>query len=315
MHSIIGTGKRRIIQTVGAFVFFTVVLGCNSSVKQEQGDSSTPATSVKITGITIRSMSQKEQFPATVVYLNKSNINAPLSGYLTNIYVKTGDYVKGGSPLFRLETKEHAVIKRDSTLQKTGIGKLGIFTRNAPTSGYIAMVMHQQGDFVQEGATICSFTRDDQMYVKVFLPITMQEHLRPGSSCQIILPDQSTVQGTVIRLLNELDPASQSLQVLVKPKQNKTFSENMNLQVVFTLRKVDNSQVVPVSAILSDEKLDQFWVMKMINDSTAVKVPVKIGIKQDDIMQIDSPRFETNVKLITEGNYGLSDTAKVKVVK
>jgi hypothetical protein len=55
--------------------------------------------------------------------------------------------------------------------------------------------------------------------------------------------------------------------------------------------------------------------MKMINDSTAVKIPVKTGIEKGDTVQIISPHFLPEDKILSGGNYGLPDTALVTVNK
>ena len=70
---------------------------------------------------------------------------------------------------------------------------------------------------------------------------------------------------------------------------------------------------MPAAAILSDETHTEFWVMKLINDSTAVKVAVKKGIETDGKVEIVSPVFNPKERIIITGNYGLSDTASVKI--
>lgn len=316
MHTITGTGRR------GALLFFilTGILtgfnGCNSGNNGAQtAHQANPATAVKVTTVTRRTITKKETFPATVVYLNKSNLIASMPGYLTHLYVKTGDYITAGSPVFRIETKEHAVIKGDSSLQKSGISDLGLFTISAPASGYITQVMQQEGDYVLEGTAICSFTRDDQMYVQAYVPADMQSLVAPGTNCRIIRQNSNEIIAHVVRTLNELDPVSQSLRVLIKPNRNINLSENLNIEAEFTVKKADTAQVVPISAVLSNEKLSSFWVMKLLDDSTAMKVPVKTGIKKPDSIQLVSPNFSAGDRLLTDGNYGLPDTAKVRIVK
>ena len=71
---------------------------------------------------------------------------------------------------------------------------------------------------------------------------------------------------------------------------------------------------LPKAAVLSDEVQNQFWIMKMINDSIAVKVPVKKGMETNDNVEIVSPPLSSTDKILLTGNYGLPDTAKVKVV-
>lgn len=73
--------------------------------------------------------------------------------------------------------------------------------------------------------------------------------------------------------------------------------------------------MLPKSAVLSDELMQRFWVMKLINDSTAIKVPVTIGAQNDSLIEIKNPVFNSYDKILVSGNYGLSDTALVKVLK
>jgi hypothetical protein len=61
--------------------------------------------------------------------------------------------------------------------------------------------------------------------------------------------------------------------------------------------------------------MDNFWVMKLINDSTAVRVPVTKGISSDDIIEIVSPLFNLTDRIINSGQYGLADTAFVTINK
>jgi len=55
--------------------------------------------------------------------------------------------------------------------------------------------------------------------------------------------------------------------------------------------------------------------MKMINDSIAVKIPVKTGMESENKIEIISPQFQPKDKILLTGNYGLEDTAKVIVEK
>jgi uncharacterized NAD(P)/FAD-binding protein YdhS len=72
---------------------------------------------------------------------------------------------------------------------------------------------------------------------------------------------------------------------------------------------------LPKSAVLANETQTEFWVMKLINDTLAVKVPVTKGIETTDRIEIISPQFAAQDRIVITGNYGLSDTAKVKIVK
>jgi hypothetical protein len=59
--------------------------------------------------------------------------------------------------------------------------------------------------------------------------------------------------------------------------------------------------------------MQNFWVMKLINDTTAIKINVKVGLKNKDEVEITDPLFIPTDRILSQGNYGLSDTALVNV--
>jgi hypothetical protein len=61
--------------------------------------------------------------------------------------------------------------------------------------------------------------------------------------------------------------------------------------------------------------MQHFWVMKLLNDSMAVKVPVITGITEKEYVQISQPEFNSSDSFLTTGNYGVSDTVYVNVLK
>ena len=58
----------------------------------------------------------------------------------------------------------------------------------------------------------------------------------------------------------------------------------------------DHAMSLPKAAVLSDETQTNFWVMKMTDSTTAIKIPVKTGIETSDRIEIFSPVFSTQIK-------------------
>lgn len=76
-----------------------------------------------------------------------------------------------------------------------------------------------------------------------------------------------------------------------------------------------NITSLPKAAVLTDEVQSHFWIMKMIDNVTAVKVPVQKGMEDADRVEIIAPHLSPADKVLLTGNYGLPDTAKVSIVK
>ncbi len=103
--------------------------------------------------------------------------------------------------------------------------------------------------------------------------------------------------------------------ILAKSKENLFLPENLIVKIFIQKTLAGNKQIIPKPCILSDEMMQEFWVMKLINDSTAIKINITLGNKNDKEVEILSPQFIATDRIISNGNYGLSDTAFVKIVK
>ena len=67
--------------------------------------------------------------------------------------------------------------------------------------------------------------------------------------------------------------------------------------------------------LITNVTQDSFWVMKLINDTTAVKINITRGIENDSVVQILNSNLKPDDKIILSGAYGLPDTAKVEIKK
>ena len=112
-----------------------------------------------------------------------------------------------------------------------------------------------------------------------------------------------------------MDAASQTQGVLLKVSTNHALPENLIGKVRVIKSFKADAHTLPKGCVLADETQNEFWVMKMIDDSTAIKVAVKNGIESADKIEIISPAFPADDRILVTGNYGLSDTAKVQITK
>jgi hypothetical protein len=71
--------------------------------------------------------------------------------------------------------------------------------------------------------------------------------------------------------------------------------------------------ILPKEAILTNETQDKFWIMKVIADSLALKIPVVKGLENDGEVEIIKPALKLTDIIIQKGAYGLSDSTKVKI--
>jgi multidrug efflux pump subunit AcrA (membrane-fusion protein) len=112
-----------------------------------------------------------------------------------------------------------------------------------------------------------------------------------------------------------VDSVSQTQRVLIRVQSATAIPENLIAKVKIIKTQKENVISLPKEAVLSDESQTNFWVMKMIDSATAVKVPVTKGVETGGKVEILEPHFTIGEQVLITGNYGLADTAKVKIVK
>jgi hypothetical protein len=147
------------------------------------------------------------------------------------------------------------------------------------------------------------------------VPFEQNKHAAIGTNCEIVLPDSTRIQGTIISKLSAIDAVSQTQSFVVKPRTNAQLPENLTAFVQLSESTKVSTQIADKNCVLTDETMQNYWVMKLINDSTAVKIPVKPGIVTDSQVEILSPLFDKLDRLINTGNYGLPDTALVNIIQ
>jgi multidrug efflux pump subunit AcrA (membrane-fusion protein) len=299
------------------FVFcITIFVGCKSKDASASNETTVETrTPVTVTSISYDPLEESVELNATATYLQKNFVKSNLIGYIQKSNIKFGDYVNRGQTLFVLKTKEATAIGNAVNQLNPDFKFSGVNVIKAGASGYVSEVNHQSGDYVQDGEQL-AVINDAKSFVFVMnVPYEYKQYVSIGNQVQLTLPDGERILTTVKSSLPMVDSISQTQAVSLSI--NSPHSIPVNLVAKAKIVKVTKTAAATLEkkAVLSDETLSNFWVMKIINDSTAIKVPVKTGIETGDKIEIISPEFSPSDKILLNGNYGLSDTALVVVQK
>lgn len=295
-------------------IIFTLIVlySCNKKVEAEtEVDALVPVT---LTTIDTTGMSSYIDLNATATFLVKNVIKSNATGYLKSVAVQNNDYVSKGKTLFTLQTREAKILgntvnKIDLTLNFGSPIKI-----NAAANGYITSVNAQSGDYVQDGDQLAVINDVSSFGIILSLPYDLKQFVKNNQQLTAFLPDGTTINTTVQKFMPSVDAASQTQNVVLKCAKND-IPENLIVKVRIYKKSNSKSISLPKLAVLSDETETEFWIMKMINNNTAVKIPITKGITTDDRIEILSPVLKVKDQILLTGNYGVSDTIKVKVNK
>lgn len=288
---------------------FTVILLALSitfcSKKETSDETQSPVVSVKTTQVQFGDIENTINLNGKTIFLKKNSVASPISGYILKMHVKYGDKVQKNEVLFKIQTKENKALENTNA---------GIIQVVAPSNGTInTLNVNETNAYVMEGAELCSIVENKNLMVQLNMPFEYNLLAKPGTKCKLLLGDNTSLEGRITQVLPNIDEVNQTQNVLIKPITNRALPENLNLTVQLVNLRHNHTCLVPKDALMTNETQTEFWVMKIIDNKLAVKVPVKKGITNDNLIEVLSTNLTKNDLVITEGAYGLNDSTEVKV--
>lgn len=275
------------------------------------------------------------------------NVAPSLTGKIEHIYCEVGDHVTQGQDLVRMDQTQYKTTKisfanlgveknRVEQLLKTGSATQQQFDQlttqynstkeqldfleantyvKAPFNGVIAAKTYEDGE-LYGGQPILVLTRLDKLKALVAIPETYFPLLKEGMKLTLttdIYPDR-VFPATVEVVYPTIDAASHTFQVkVVIPNEKNLLRPGMYVTTTIGLGKA-NAIVAPYQSV---EKLvganDRFV---FINEGGyAKRVPVTLGQRFDQDVELISPEIVAGVEMVTVGQHKLVDGVKINVVE
>jgi HlyD family secretion protein len=293
---------------------FFIFYSCNRKPAEQEEKTPGGQTPVTVTMVSHEPMVSYIELNATSAFLQKWMVKANATGYLQVANVQLNKYVNRGQVLYTVKTKEAQSIGNAINILDSSFKFSGVNSIKANGSGFISQVDHQAGDYVQDGEQLAVITDTKSFVFLLELPYELRPYIMNKKSLEMILPDGEQLTGTITGNMPAMDASSQTQSIILKVNTTHAIPENLIAKVKLVKSDKENTFSLPKEAVLTDETQTDFWVMKMTDSSTAVKTSIKKGIETANRVEILSPFFLTNDRILITGNYGLADTAKVKVI-
>ncbi|TCK85382.1 efflux RND transporter periplasmic adaptor subunit [Albibacterium bauzanense] len=305
----------RYLSIYSLLIFCLSINACQVSdpaaAEQAPAAAATPVTAISIDSALLQ---EKIELNATAVFLLKNFVKANTTGYITSSNIEVGDWINRGQTLFVIKTKEAESLGKLITKLDTSFNFSGTTQVKSSASGYIVQLNHQVGDYVQDGESLAQLSDQSSFGFIMNLPYEYNQLLKDNKLIELVLPDERVLRGIISQTMPSVDSVSQTQRVLIKVSDAANIPENLIAKVLL-VKKTAQYPSLPKEAVLSDEQQQNFWVMKMQNDSTAVRTPIHKGLETGSRVEIISPQFSPQDLILISGNYGLADTAKVRLIK
>ncbi|MGE5395040.1 MAG: efflux RND transporter periplasmic adaptor subunit [Candidatus Saccharibacteria bacterium] len=270
-------------------------------------------TDVEVVSPVIQATSNEISFQGVTRYMQSNDIRSKITGIVVSVHCVPAQNIKVSQPLFVIQPQEAAALHQSTLSDELKNGLLDTITSHI--SGQVKSLNVQAGDFVQAGDILASCVRSNSMKIIAYVPVEQVSVVEKTKSCQVLLPDGTSVEARVSGKLPSAEAQDQTQAYVIEPRKDVGLAENINLSVQFITDQHQQAIMVPVSAVMGNEEQTSFWVMKLVNDSTGIKVPVQKGRTINGMVQLTGTDLTVNDRIISQGAYGLPDTARVQVIK
>jgi multidrug efflux pump subunit AcrA (membrane-fusion protein) len=290
-----------------------LLISCSSENKEASSPSES-GTPVKITNPIRTDLTEYINLNANTIFLNKEIVRSTFQGFIEKIYKNIGDIVNTGDPLFLIRTKESSASDslNISIGNKTFKGSVLI---KVQANGILTILNYNKGDYVSEGEELATISNPSSIRINLNVPYQYVSKINYNSNCYVLLSNGKKIKAKIQKIIPSVDPASQTQTFILSLNERDNLPENLNVNVEIPISFVKNAAALPKNAVMSNETLDKYWVMKLINDSTAVRIDIQKGIENDSLIQILKPKLNPYDRIIIDGAYGLPDTAIVVITE
>ena len=184
---------------------------------------------------------------------------------------------------------------------------------HSPIDGFVTDRPLYPGETPAAGVALLTVMDTSSVTARAHIPQPDAALLKVGDEASIEVPgSEKPVDGKVTLVSPALDPNSTTVEVWVQVKNpHGTLKPGTSVRLSMVSKSVPNALVVPAAAVLTGAD-GATTVMVIGSDQHAHQTAVKVGIKQEDKVQITEGLKEGQT-VVASGAYGLPDNSKVSV--
>ena len=314
------------------FILLVCIIGCRKGEPQD------PAREVRadVRIAVIRSGEIEETVNAggSTIFLKQVQLRSPIAGVIVRFNYFNGDKVKNGETIAAVRTRESAAslkgaeeILRSATTenQRAEARKAIELARNslnqiniqAPLDGILSGKMKNETEVIAEGEQIGLLVDPSSIIFVADVPASSINKIKPDEHVHLKFNTRSDkiYEGIVHSIEPQVNQADQTVRVqIVFASETPDLKESLFGEASIIIGKKQNILLAPVSALLQDDENGTTNIMLVSSDSLARKVEIKTGAKRDSLVEVSSPSISAGSVVIIQGQYGLPDSTKIRII-
>lgn len=184
----------------------------------------------------------------------------------------------------------------------------------APFNGIIGSRRVSVGTFLRAGQAITDLANIDNIRVNFSAPERFLSRLKAGAQVTVFNTAYANFEakGEILVIEPILDAATRSARIVAKvPNSDRKFRPGMSANISAVLSQRPNAMTIPNEAVFASG--DQSFVFVVNQDSTVTRVPLVLGTRFADIVEVVEG-LQPGMQVVRAGHQKLFEGAKVMPV-
>lgn len=200
---------------------------------------------------------------------------------------------------------ELAVARSELVSAETQLSLLHV---EAPFAATVVRVNAKPGEVVDSTAILAELMDLDRLVVSAQIPSTEAGGVKLGQSVE--LGRDKPVSGKVVFIHSQTDAKTDTVLVRVAVPVGAGLRPGQFVNVRVESEARPDRLAVPVESIV---KTDDATVIAVVEGDTAKQVPVKVGLRDGGLVEVEGEALKEGMTVVTKGAYGLPKETKVRV--
>jgi multidrug efflux pump subunit AcrA (membrane-fusion protein) len=193
--------------------------------------------------------------------------------------------------------------------------QIGYSEIRSPIAGVVTDRPGYPGEIANAGTPVLTVMDMSKIVARINMSQAQAKDVRVGSEAELTPADGTEpVTGKVTIVSPASDPNTTTVQVWVQAdNMGERLRAGQSVHVAIVAATLDGATIIPASAILPNAEGETI-VLVVDDKNIAHETPVKIGVREPEIVQVTSGVVPGD-RVVTEGGLGLEDKATVRIVK
>jgi RND family efflux transporter MFP subunit len=182
----------------------------------------------------------------------------------------------------------------------------------SPLDGVLARINVQPGQSVDLNTMVAEIIDLKRLVVTVNVPAEETGQLKEGQTTEIFADNANkpATTGRVSFISPLVDQRTGSVLVRVALPENSGLRSGQFVRARIVTEELTGRLVVPRDSVV---KADDEEVIYVLEGDKAVQTPVKTGVHDGNMIEVESEGLEEGTAIVTVGAYGLPKETKVKI--